>query len=633
MAYRIWNIADKKYLLWWGKGELLGFYKVGVEPGYLNGVIVPKPEGIDYKVLAYTTGECATVDGDYASEQGRKKLKEKLSQQPDVGIEITSKNGKKHYITGSEIKEIGPNDKPQYKPTNFKVVEKVDGDIDIDATFKEGCAGCSAAAKEAFNQALADAKARNGGKVKLDDLLIKDQDPLFPLAGGGLKYKSADLGDFLAGISKAYNSVLEYSKVPTDVWEPNKDFIVRDNGGYIAGAVDGVRDELLDKADLVGLVLTTVSNPTETKKQLGKFGRDFDWEKAKTLAQGVVNYDAEEFGKGGSYQGHATGKVGASVLVTVTTGGLLAIVTQVPEKLDNLATKLLKLLEKLKTKLSNPSDIALISKLEKDLAKTDFFDALDADNDLVKSWEVLENANRPDLKVKVPTLQSMAKLLKNPKAIAIFGSEAQLMDALKNFSITHASKDWSWNKSGLDFHLNLLNKHIDEFQGIDGFDKSIKDAITNTNQHVQDGFWHSMKATDDLGLKRAEVSKFDMEFEAEGLACERCKFDLQLNAVPPALRLIEFKSYADPSQIPLPQFLNYMGSINNLSEMKYIFNVAKLAASGKNAKEGMKAFLKAKEIEIISSMNASEKTELGLAADATELTNTQIQKIVDIVVE
>ncbi len=142
------------------------------------------------------------------------------------------------------------------------------------------------------------------------------------------------------------------------------------------------------------------------------------------------------------------------------------------------------------------------------------------------------------------------------------------------------------------FHLLLLNKHIDEFQGFDGFDKSIKDAITNANPAVQDGFWHGMKVTEALGYKKTDVSKFDMEFEAEGLPCEKCKFDLLLNADaanPNNLLLVEFKSYQDVTKISLDQFKNYLSSVIGLRQMKYIFNAQKLTTE--QAKEGMKAFL------------------------------------------
>lgn len=70
-----------------------------------------------------------------------------------------------------------------------------------------------------------------------------------------------------------------------------------------------------------------------------------------------------------------------------------------------------------------------------------------------------------------------------------------------------------------------------------------------------------------------------MEFEAEGLPCKNCKFDLEKYPTDAdEVTLIEFKSYGDASQISLTQFTNYIGSVISLKQMKFYFNEAKLAA-------------------------------------------------------
>ena len=91
------------------------------------------------------------------------------------------------------------------------------------------------------------------------------------------------------------------------------------------------------------------------------------------------------------------------------------------------------------------------------------------------------------------------------------------------------------------------------------------------------------------------------------------------------------KGDSEWTNISLDQFKNYISTIDNLSELRYIFNVKKITTE--QAKEGMKAFLKAKETDIIATMKLSVKTDLGIAMDATELTSNQIQKIVDTIVE
>ena len=123
--------------------------------------------------------------------------------------------------------------------------------------------------------------------------------------------------------------------------------------------------------------------------------------------------------------------------------------------------------------------------------------------------------------------------------------------------------------------------------------------MKNTNGNVQDGLQHVLAKVNKAEFDTGKVGKFDMEFEGEGLPCNKCKFDVE--RVPTAddlVRLVEYKSYLDASKIQLPQFLNYIASVNNLSEMKYIFNAAKL--STEQAKEGMNLFLKTNAEDIFN---------------------------------
>lgn len=101
-----------------------------------------------------------------------------------------------------------------------------------------------------------------------------------------------------------------------------------------------------------------------------------------------------------------------------------------------------------------------------------------------------------------------------------------------------------------------------------------------------------MKATESLGIQKANVKKFDLKFEEEGLPCINCKFDILLKVDDidiTSLKFIEFKSYLNASKISLDQFLNYIATVSNLSQMKYVFNAAKLSEA--EAKAGMKIFM------------------------------------------
>ena len=67
------------------------------------------------------------------------------------------------------------------------------------------------------------------------------------------------------------------------------------------------------------------------------------------------------------------------------------------------------------------------------------------------------------------------------------------------------------------------------------------------------------------------TTAFDLTFEGDGLPCAGCRFDIELNG---KVKYVEFKSYALNSipNIPLPQFKNYLASVNSISEFNYVFN-------------------------------------------------------------
>jgi hypothetical protein len=84
-----------------------------------------------------------------------------------------------------------------------------------------------------------------------------------------------NLLDLLKNLSKTYNSLVDKAKIPEAVWKPQEDlpaedknYVVRDNTGVIVGSLDGVANELTDKAQLVGLGLQVVSDPTKTATDL-----------------------------------------------------------------------------------------------------------------------------------------------------------------------------------------------------------------------------------------------------------------------------------------------------------------------------------------------------------------------------
>lgn len=233
----------------------------------------------------------------------------------------------------------------------------------------------------------------------------------------------------------------------------------------------------------------------------------------------------------------------------------------------------------LRSRLKDPS---LESQLEKDLVSDDFYKLLDADNGLTESWEALQKAGRNDLKLAKEALEKVRDLLSDAKVQKALG--ANYADELS--AICKAQGGFSGAKS-LVAHLEDVKTFCNKFDDKEGFDQVVA-SMKNSNGNVQDGLQHVLNQVNKVDFDASKVSKFDMEFEGEGLPCTKCKFDVQLTEGNKP-RLIEYKSYLDASKIQLPQFLNYIASVNDLSEMKYVFNAAKL--STEQAKVGMRMFM------------------------------------------
>ncbi len=327
----------------------------------------------------------------YSSQSGLDDLTKKLKKYGGLGdviFKITDKDGKVSYVTKDK----------QYKPnegtptgtngsdkTTFEITEDANGKVDVKGKFKAdpGCPKCAGEAEKALNAAIAEMATKHGGKIDPKKNVIEPSD--FNI-NAGLAYNSMSLAEVLSAMAKGYNDLVSKAKVPEAVWVPDtelkgedKDFPVRDNWGLIAGGIDGAVNEFSDKAQLVGMILTVVSNPKETAKNVAKFAKNTftDWDKSKALAgtmvEGMVGINKSDFeeGKKPVYKGHGTGFIAGTLSAQAAMGGiaLLAILQNAPDQLDNLAARIAKLLGKLKEKLQkiNWSDVdidKLISKFD-----------------------------------------------------------------------------------------------------------------------------------------------------------------------------------------------------------------------------------------------------------------------------
>ncbi|MFK7061444.1 hypothetical protein V3Q90_15100, partial [Flavobacterium oreochromis] len=247
--------------------------------------------------------------------------------------------------------------------------------------------------------------------------------------------------------------------------------------------------------------------------------------------------------------------------------------------------KLADLLEKASFKNDLNKLRGFLSDIEK---STELQDLVKAGKDFSKAWQWL-NDLRPNIKRTKAVVEALNDVISNPSMITILGDE--LDDILKKFMTAHKNSKWGWNKFSFEEHMRMLKVIANTYEGVDGFNKSIRDALNNPNPAVQDGFWHMMKDLENRGIPKDKVKSFDLEFDGDDLPCIKCKFDVELNTNNATdLRYLEYKSYANASKISKPQFLNYITKVENLEQLQYVFNKSKLSLQ--EAKNGMKEFLK-----------------------------------------
>ena len=413
--------------------------------------------------------------------------------------------------------------------------------------------------------------------------------------------------DLLKNLSKTYNSLVDKAKVAEAVWKPQEDlpaedknFFVQDGTGVISGSLDGVAGELTDKAQLVGLGLKLVSDPEGAWNSLVSFKNSLDWGKAgiiaKTMAQGIVGYDATEFEKGGIYSKHATGKVAGTITFDIVTDGIvLSMVNKVPDLLELLR----RVIQKLEDANWSKADIDAFTwdfQKSEDLLKKFDDGTLDP-----QAWKALKDGGIDVAKRTAPEiLETMTRHFKDADFLTKLGGsveagKAKYVQIVKEYAgkcSTCGNQGYKNLPDTPDLYLNMMFAYTKKFGGndIDGFEI----PTFNGQPFSQDGFYHMMNHMN-ANVDPSKVKKVDMTFEDElgnslpcrgGSGASSC-FDVQMKdgEIP---KFYEYKSVGTVNPT-LNQFVAYLTNINSLSELRYIFNATKLTSE--QAKTGMKAFL------------------------------------------
>lgn len=215
----------------------------------------------------------------------------------------------------------------------------------------------------------------------------------------------------------------------------------------------------------------------------------------------------------------------------------------------------------------------------------------------IRHWKALFDAGvGQDKRIALEILESMNTHFGDHIFLARLGNgspdagRAQYIDIIKEYTgrcTTCGNQGYLPLPETPDIYLDAIYSYTNKYAGKPGFQA----PAYPSQPYSQDGFYHSMRHMNSDAVEAGKVGQINMRFEEEGLACAGCLFDVRFFQVSPGsgeLKFIEYKSYQNAANIPLPQFKNYMGGINMISELKYVFNQGKIPTLSQ-AKTGMKS--------------------------------------------
>jgi len=270
--------------------------------------------------------------------------------------------------------------------------------------------------------------------------------------------------------------------------------------------------------------------------------------------------------------------------------------------------------------------------LIKDMVRNkDFATAIKNNQELAEAWDLIYEASNKNKDSKkryaVELLKGINKHFKQDP----FKNSPDLRKDYINAIIKYKGKisTNSGNQGSNRFpdkaevFFDTLFDYAKKFDGKAGF--TLKES--GGALYTQDGFYFSMRYMNSNKVSSSEIKSLDMKFESSEGGCPNCRFDATLNDG----TLIEFKSYKDPSKIPLKQFKAYIGSINSIDQLRYVFNKDKATIS--EAKDGMAKVIDNNKFEIWSVMSDELKAELKVTNNPSQLTPEVIQQMVNEFVE
>ena len=268
----------------------------------------------------------------------------------------------------------------------------------------------------------------------------------------------------------------------------------------------------------------------------------------------------------------------------------------------------------------------------------DFADATDetiekflTNPNLVDAWAAV--SKHPNISKHTPSLEKISDLLKDGDFMGKLPNGRTDLDAIIDAVKNPLDGGTASKLVKLSDHLENLKQVVKKHSGADGFDRLMVD-LKNPAFAMQDGATHMLN--DVKNIASGKVKKFDYEFDGDGVVCTKCRFDVELEASPGDLKLIEYKSWSleNITNLSGRQMTEYFRGIDNISEMKYVFNELKTPDVGA-VKTQMKSVLSGKVDDIFDAMSPNLKNSLGIddiddLSDLINYTSSNLYNFIDI---
>jgi hypothetical protein len=176
---------------------------------------------------------------------------------------------------------------------------------------------------------------------------------------------------------------------------------------------------------------------------------------------------------------------------------------------------------------------------------------------------------------------------------------------------------------------------VKNHSNVEGFSKLMTD-LKNPAFAMQDGVTHMLN--DVKTFAAGKIKKFDYEFEAEGVVCTKCRFDVEMaNGTP---KLIEYKSWSldNVQNISQKQLIEYFRSSASITDIRYVFNKLKTPDIGL-VKDQMKVVLSKDVDKLFEAMpvnfretllGAGKADRLDLFEDLINDTSSKLYDFIDI---